>query len=73
MEIEIKNICNQYCEAILKDGNTTIESGTLDQKENKELAIVFLDAVDDLLCYIKKDTTIQDDIVTELREKLEEL
>ena len=71
MEIEVKNICNQYAEVILKDESTTIESGTLNQDEIKSLAITYLDAVDDLLCYIKKNTDAEDAIIVDLREKLE--
>ena len=71
MEIEVKNICNQYAEVILKDGSTTIESGTLNQDEIKSFAITYLDAVDDLLGHIKKNTDEENAIVAGLREKLE--
>ena len=56
MEIKVNNIFDDYAEVILKDGLTTIESGTLDQTEIKDLAVVFIEAAYDLLSNLKKDT-----------------
>jgi hypothetical protein len=37
-----------YCEVVLRDGNTTIEMGLLNQRERKELADTLIDAANAL-------------------------
>jgi hypothetical protein len=71
MEIEIKSIRREYAEAILKDGNTTLATGALNEEEIRELAIVFISSADDLLCYMRANTEKAEELIAELIEDLE--
>lgn len=49
MNFSVRWICGKYAELTVEDGNVTLTSSALNEKERKELAAELADAADDLL------------------------